>query len=257
MFEVLFIYPKVLARHQSGPAALDRERYLAHCAGQGAAHGTLLRIARELLVIAERIDVTVGKSVTRSEIDAAARAWARQQKRRCRAGSEQWSRHLFAQVAAAWLRFLGILEDPPHSERNAFFSRDVDEFIAHLRTSVVCLRIRSAAGGGRSKASWTTSLRAKPRLHRSPSLTSTPFSNRKVGRIGVAYLSRRVQRRCARSSGMPRNDGGALRESQRPSTRHACSNRKGSPEVLVGPTSSGSSTAPADANRAMYATAQF
>ena len=133
MFEVLFIYPKVLARHQSGPAALDRERYLAHCAGQGAAHGTLLRIARELLVIAERIDVTVGKSVTRSEIDAAARAWARQQKRRCRAGSEQWSRHLFAHVAATWLRFLGILEDPPHSERNAFFSRDVDEFIAHLR----------------------------------------------------------------------------------------------------------------------------
>src|SRR5262252_2746831 len=61
MFEVLFIYPKVLARHQAGPAALDRERYLAHCAGQGAAHGTLLRIARELLVIAERIDVTVGK----------------------------------------------------------------------------------------------------------------------------------------------------------------------------------------------------
>jgi integrase len=133
MFEVLFIYPKVLARHRAGPAALDRERYLAHCAGQGAAHGTLLRIARELLVIADRIDVTVGKSVTRSEIDAAARAWARQQKRRCRAGSEQWSRHLFAQVAAAWLRFLGMLEDQPHSERNAFFSEHVDEFIAHLR----------------------------------------------------------------------------------------------------------------------------
>lgn len=54
MFEVLFIYPKVLARHQGGPAAAERERYLAHCADQGAAHATLLRIARELLVIAER-----------------------------------------------------------------------------------------------------------------------------------------------------------------------------------------------------------
>jgi site-specific recombinase XerD len=40
---------------------------------------------------------------------------------------------LFAQVAAAWLRFLGMLEDQPHSERNAFFSEHVDEFIAHLR----------------------------------------------------------------------------------------------------------------------------
>jgi integrase/recombinase XerD len=133
MFEVLFIYPKVLARHQAGPAAADRERYLTHCAGQGAAHRTLLCIARELLVIAKRLDVTVGKSITRSEIDAAARAWARQQKRRCRAGSERWSRQRFAQTAAAWLRFLGILEDTSHSERNAFFSKEVDEFIAHLR----------------------------------------------------------------------------------------------------------------------------
>ena len=132
MFEVLFAYPKVLARHQAGPAAADRERYLAHRAGQGAAHETLLRIARELLAIAERIDVTAGKSVTRSEIDDAARAWARQQKRRCRADSEDWSRHLFAQVAVAWLRFLGILEDLPHGERSVF-SGQVDDFIAHLR----------------------------------------------------------------------------------------------------------------------------
>jgi hypothetical protein len=43
VFDVLFVYPKVLARHQAGPAAVDRERYLAHCAGQGAAHGTFIR----------------------------------------------------------------------------------------------------------------------------------------------------------------------------------------------------------------------
>ena len=132
MFEVLFVYPKVLARHQAGPAAADRERYLAHCAGQGAAHETLLRTARELLVIAERIDVTAGKPVTRSEIDAAAQGWARQQKRRCRADSADWSRHLFAQIAVAWLRFLGLLENLPHGGRNVF-SEQVDDFIAHLQ----------------------------------------------------------------------------------------------------------------------------
>src|SRR5271166_6769906 len=119
MFEILFAYSNVLVRHQAGPAAADRERYLAHCAGQGAAHETLLRVARELLVIAERIDVTAGKPVTRSEIAAAAQAWARQQKGRCRADSEEWSRHLFAQVAVAWLRFLGILEDLPDGGRRA------------------------------------------------------------------------------------------------------------------------------------------
>jgi len=34
MFEILFAYRKVLARHQAGPAAADRERYLAYFAGQ-------------------------------------------------------------------------------------------------------------------------------------------------------------------------------------------------------------------------------
>jgi integrase/recombinase XerD len=125
MFAVLFAYPKVLARHQAGPAAAERERYLAHCADKGAARETLLRIARELLAIAERIDVTTGNSVTRSEIAAAARGWARQQKR-------QWSRRLFNQVAIAWLRFLGILKDLPRDTRS-IFSEHIDDFIAHLR----------------------------------------------------------------------------------------------------------------------------
>jgi hypothetical protein len=29
MFEVLFVYPKVFAPHQAGPAAVDRERFSA------------------------------------------------------------------------------------------------------------------------------------------------------------------------------------------------------------------------------------
>jgi site-specific recombinase XerD len=132
MFEILFAYPKVLARHQASPAAADRERYLEYCAGQGAARETLLRIARELLVIAERIDVTAGKPIRRSEVDAAAQAWARQQKKRCRAESGEWSHRLFAQVAVAWLHFLGILEDLPNDERNVF-SGQVADYIAHLR----------------------------------------------------------------------------------------------------------------------------
>lgn len=132
MFEVLFAYPKVLARHQAGPAAVERDRYLEHCAGQGAARETLLRTARELLVITQRIDVTAGNPVSRSEIDNAAWTWVRQQKRRCRADSGEWSRRLFVQVAVAWLGFLGILENVPHGRRN-IFSGQVDDFITHLR----------------------------------------------------------------------------------------------------------------------------
>ena len=52
MFETLFQYPAVVARHRNGPFARARERFLNHCASQGFARATLLVYARELLVIA-------------------------------------------------------------------------------------------------------------------------------------------------------------------------------------------------------------
>jgi hypothetical protein len=55
MFDTLFHYPRVLERHRTGPAADERERFLAYCASGGAAHSTLLCLAPELLVIAQRI----------------------------------------------------------------------------------------------------------------------------------------------------------------------------------------------------------
>ena len=64
MFNTLFHYPRVLARHRQGPSAQARERYLTHCADQGAARGTLLRTARELLVIAQRLDITTDQMIS-------------------------------------------------------------------------------------------------------------------------------------------------------------------------------------------------
>ena len=99
MFETLFTYPAVLARHQTGPAAAERGSYLAHCAGQGLARETLLRIARELLVVAERLDVTIGHQITRLEIEAAAGKWVCHQRQRRRGGG-------------------GVVASPVHSGRH-------------------------------------------------------------------------------------------------------------------------------------------
>jgi hypothetical protein len=132
MFESLFTYPAVLTRHQTGPGTAERERYLTHCAGQGLARETLLHIARELLVVAERIDVTVGRQVARREIEVAAGKWMRHQKKR-RAGKGEWSRRLFVQVAIDWLRFLGLLADDPPGRKPNIHSRQVDDFFAYLR----------------------------------------------------------------------------------------------------------------------------
>ena len=131
MFENLFTYPKVLARHRAGPSADARERFLAHCASYGAARGTLLRFANELLVVAERIDVNSGKSFSLADVEAAAESWTRYQLRRGRAHGKRWPRALFIEVATAWLRFLGCLEE--RSVEPKAFADQVNDFIAYLR----------------------------------------------------------------------------------------------------------------------------
>jgi site-specific recombinase XerD len=127
IFDVLFHYPGVLARHRHGPAAQARERYLTHCADQGAARETLLRTARELLAIAQRLDPTTDRLISLQEAEAAAGRWSRHQQRRGRIGGPKGSRHYFLQMALSWLRFLGRLEArepqaPPFAGRLEHFA---------------------------------------------------------------------------------------------------------------------------------------
>ena len=112
MFEELFISPAVLRRHREAPWAIERACYLAYRAAQGYARPTLLRLARELRVVACHLDLAPGRAVPPSQIAAAAERWAARQWRRGQARSRQWSRGLFVQVATAWLRFLGRLPEP-------------------------------------------------------------------------------------------------------------------------------------------------
>lgn len=116
MFEKLFKYPKVLARHRDGPFAKERERFLLHKHEQGAARATLVSIARELLVVARELRPNPGRAISLAEVQAAADRWARRQRRRGRSQGLHWPACRFAQVARDWLRFLGRLQE---SEREA------------------------------------------------------------------------------------------------------------------------------------------
>ena len=82
MFETLFKYPRVLARHREGPVADARERFLTHCAEQGLARESLLRTAREVLIIAKHIDLTTGTAISIHDVEAAADRWDAHQQRR-------------------------------------------------------------------------------------------------------------------------------------------------------------------------------
>ena len=101
MFETLFQNPAAVTRQRSGPFAEARERFLNHCASQGLARATLVRHARELLVIAERIDITVGEAISLLTIEAAAARWAREQHQRQRARGLRWSQEFFVQIGAS------------------------------------------------------------------------------------------------------------------------------------------------------------
>jgi len=109
MFERLFTYAAVLARHRAAPAPVERESYLQYCADQGMARATLLSVANELRVIAGRLDIPNGKLVTRQQIQTAADNWARCQRRRGRNSQLRWSRQRFIQVATDWLGFMNRL----------------------------------------------------------------------------------------------------------------------------------------------------
>lgn len=112
MFEELFVYPAVLHRHREAPWASERARYLAYRMEQGCARPTLLRLVRELRVVARYLDLSHGRAVSLEQIARAAEQWARRQRRRGLARSHYWSRSLFVQVATEWLRFLGRLSAP-------------------------------------------------------------------------------------------------------------------------------------------------
>jgi integrase/recombinase XerD len=131
MFDKLFKRPSTIARHLNAPLASERASFLSRCAEDGAAPDTLVRIARELVVVVRELDLASGHLVTPAALDAAAEHWAKQQKRRHRAHTLRWSRMLFRQTATAWLSYLGRLCIPEPTPQP--FALLINAFVDHLQ----------------------------------------------------------------------------------------------------------------------------
>ncbi len=131
MFEQLFKQPCALLRHQNAPLAAERASFLAKRAKNGAAPSTLVKLARELFVIVQELDLANNEMITPLAIDVAAERWAQQQKRRRRAQSERWSQILFRQIATDWLHFLGRLAIPEPEPKP--FASLVEHFTNNLQ----------------------------------------------------------------------------------------------------------------------------
>jgi site-specific recombinase XerD len=128
MFEKLFKYRGVQARHRNAPLVQERVAYLSHRAEQGSAKATLLNIARELLVICRYLRLLTRHEIDPAEIKVAAQRWAQQQRRNRRAQVQRWSQALFILRATQWLHFLGLLKQP--EEKAAAFSDLIEDFAA-------------------------------------------------------------------------------------------------------------------------------
>jgi len=131
MFDQLFKQPRALWRHRNAPFASERASFLAQRAEEGVAQGTLVRLARELLVIVQELDLSSSHSISLETVQAAAEHWACGQRRRHRASTQHWSQVLFVQTATDWLRFLGRLHIPEPAPKP--FAPLVADFVDHLR----------------------------------------------------------------------------------------------------------------------------
>jgi integrase/recombinase XerD len=131
MFDKLFKRPSAIARQRGAPLASERASFLARRAEDGMALETLVRLARELVVVVQELELSSSHLITRAAVEAAAERWARQQRRRHRARTVRWSRSLFLQTATDWLRFLGRLWIPDPAPRP--FAPLVEGFVSYLQ----------------------------------------------------------------------------------------------------------------------------
>ncbi|QDT45191.1 Tyrosine recombinase XerD [Gimesia alba] len=112
MFDKLYKQPHAIARHQNGPLAEERRRYLVYCAEQQMSLETLEHIARKILIIARtlRLVERPGELITRTEIVSAAHRWVKERGRKVQNVCRECRR--FIGHAVRWLSFLGRLQTP-------------------------------------------------------------------------------------------------------------------------------------------------
>ncbi|SEB22691.1 site-specific integrase [Variovorax sp. YR216] len=130
MLETLFRNSRVLARHLDGPAAEERDCFVAHFAASGATRDSVANLASELLVVAQRLDDSGTRNRTPEEVASVADRWVRHHRRRGRSISPD-RRQRFVQVATDWLRFLGRLQLPP--SKPGAGTDLVDEFALYMQ----------------------------------------------------------------------------------------------------------------------------
>lgn len=105
MFEKLLSSAKALRRHQDGPFAAERERYLQHCSDTGATYWSMRIKCNELLWAARLLDADAKNGVDMEGLEALLN-------RRIAFQNAATTKPRFIAAALPWLRFLGWWREP-------------------------------------------------------------------------------------------------------------------------------------------------
>ncbi|HVI67816.1 MAG TPA: tyrosine-type recombinase/integrase [Bradyrhizobium sp.] len=123
MFEQLFSSESACRRHRDAPLADERQRYLQHCAEQGATHGTLRMKAKELLWLARHLGSDASVGVDMEDLQGI----VRRRQSACR-GTTTVRRLI--DIARPWLKFLGWWRAPVVEFQ---FQHQLDQYAAWMR----------------------------------------------------------------------------------------------------------------------------
>lgn len=202
---------------------------------------TLLRTARELLVIAQRLDLATDRMISIRQVEAAAEHWVHQQQRRGRVRDPRGSRQYFIQTA--W--FLGRLEAP--DRKPLPFAELVEHFAAWMREQrgLSEVTIGNRCWHARRFLNW---LNGENRLFEQVSLQKLDafLSLQAVQGAGAESRLSPPPEPCVPSLDMPNCTPGVQRAWRPALMVHVSSNRKASQWAQPGRMSSSSSRAPAE-----------
>ena len=123
MFQQLFSSESACRRHGDAPFADERERYLQHCAEEGATRATLRMKANELLWLAQHLESDASEGVDMEALQDIVR------KRQSVCQGATTARRL-VDIARPWLRFLSWWRAPVVEFR---FQNELDRYVAWMR----------------------------------------------------------------------------------------------------------------------------
>lgn len=135
MFETLFRRKAAHLRHRTGPLAVERERYLRHCADQGATAGEQRKRARCLLWLAKRMSSNGRRGVNAARLRTIVY-------RRPSPGPSM--AQVLLEFGRPWLKFLGWWRE---AEEPVPFVEQLEQYLTWMRDerglSPVTISVRS------------------------------------------------------------------------------------------------------------------